>query len=244
MVKLKGPIIEIVKFELEKTWSAFFTGLILMLLILGGPGNSAPMFVTESLFEIASLGTGNFKPILLCLVTILVFANSFGRDIEQDVLMGEFTLPVRKETLFIAKLLTNSSVILLIDLIVTSSFIWIITTSIPLTLVALTVLVDAAILLLFIATTILMSMILRSRFGAIILSIAVYFLENILVYNISLAISTTNPPNLDPAYILLKLVFLGEITVFTWSIILIHITFPLALLVFAYSFFKGVLQLD
>ena len=40
--RLTRPIVEIVRFELEKNWSAFFTGLILMLLILGGPGSSAP----------------------------------------------------------------------------------------------------------------------------------------------------------------------------------------------------------
>jgi len=201
------------------------------------------MFVGES-FEITLYSTGNFKPLLLCLISILVFANSFGRDIEQDVLMGEFTLPVRKGIMFIVKLLANLSLLLLMDLIATIFSIWIMTASISLAPVALTILVDAALILLFIAITVTMSMVLRSRFGAVIVAIAVYFLESILLDSIALAITTTNPPNLSPAYILLKLVFSGELTVFTWGIIIIHIAFPLTLLVFAYFFFKEVLQLD
>jgi len=244
MKLLNNQVAEITRFELEKIWSAPYVGLILMLLIIGGPTSSAPMLVEGSVFEVVLSSIGGFKILFLYLIAILTFANSFGRDIEQDVLMGEFTLPVRKENIFVAKLLANLSLLLLMDLIVTLLSIWIITASISLASAASIVLVDVATLLLFAAITILMSMVLRSRFGAVIVSIAVYFFESILLDSIALAITTTNPPNLNPAYILLKLVFSGELTVFTWGIILIHIAFPLALLVFAYFFFKEVLQLD
>ncbi|MBO3755277.1 MAG: ABC transporter permease subunit, partial [Candidatus Brockarchaeota archaeon] len=203
-----------------------------------------PINVQESAFEIALSSMGSFKPLFLCLITILTFANSFGRDIEQDVLMGELTLPVRKKTLFTVKLITNFLMILLIDFVSTLFFTWIITASIPFIPIMSMVLIDAISLLLIVSITILMSIVLKSRFGAVIVAIAIYFLENILLPNISLMISTVNPPNIDPTYILLKLVLLGEITVYTWGIILTHLLFPFALLSFAFFFMKMVLQLD
>lgn len=237
-------VFEIIRFELERNWSAPYLGLILMLLILGGPGNATPIEVQESAFKIALSSTGSFKPLFLCLVAILMFANSFGRDIEQDVLMGELTLPVRKEVLFTVKFVTNFLVILLIDFVSTLFSTWIITASIPLIPIMSMVLVDAISLLLIVSITILMSIVLKSRFGAVILAMAIYFLESILLLDVSLMISTVNPPNIDPAYILLKLLLLGEMTIYTWGIILLHLLFPLVLLSFAYFFFKEVLQLD
>ncbi|MGB9717431.1 MAG: hypothetical protein ACPL4E_03175 [Thermoproteota archaeon] len=238
------PIVETIRFELEKIWSAPYVGLILMLLILGGPGSAAPMEVKESAFDIALSSLGSFKIPFLCLITILTFANSFGRDIEQDVLMGEFTLPVKKEALFIAKFLTNFSAILLADLVSTILSVWIVTASIPPIPILTIILVDAIVLLLFASTSILMSMIFRSRFGAMIVAIALYFLESILLLDVSLSISPTNPPNLDPTYLLLKLILLVELTAYTWGIILIHLLLPLILLIFSYFFFREVLQLD
>ncbi|MBO3799629.1 MAG: hypothetical protein FGF52_01015 [Candidatus Brockarchaeota archaeon] len=238
------PLVENIRFELERVWSAPYVGLMLMLLILGCPGNAAPINVQESAFGIALSSMGGFKQLFLCLIAILTFANSFGRDIEQDVLMGELTLPVRKETLFAVKLIINFSVILLIDFISTLFSTWIITASIPLIPIMSMVLVDAISLLLIVSITILMSIVLKSRFGAVIVAIAIYFLENILLLSISSMISTVNPLNIDPTYILLKLVLLGEITVYTWGIILMHLLFPLALLSFAFFFMKVVLQLD
>ncbi|MEM2998557.1 MAG: hypothetical protein QW542_06390 [Thermoproteota archaeon] len=237
-------LVESIRFELERVWSAPYVGLILMLLILGGPGGAAPMEVQESAFEIALSGIGSFKPLFLSLIAILTFANSFGRDIEQDVLMGELTLPVRKETLFTVKLIINFLVILLIDFVSTLFFIWIITASISLIPIVSMVLVDAISLLLIVSVAILMSIILKSRFGAVIVAIAIYFLESILLLNVSLMISTVNPPNIDPTYILLKLILLGDMTVYTWGIIFLHLFFPLALLSFAFFFMKMVLQLD
>ncbi|MEM3390363.1 MAG: hypothetical protein QW506_01720 [Thermoproteota archaeon] len=236
--------IETIRFELEKTWSAPYVGLILMLLILGGPGSAAPMEVKESAFDIALSSLGSFKTPFLCLITILTFANSFGRDIEQDVLMGEFTLPVKKEVLFIIKFLTSFSVILLMDLVSTILSVWIVTASISLASTLTIILVDAIVLLLFTSISILMSMMLRSRFGAVIVAVAIYFFESILLLNVSLSISTTNPPNLDSTYILLKLILLRELTVYTWGIILIHVLLPLTLLVLSYFFMVKVLQLD
>ncbi len=241
---IDNPIIETIRFELEKIWSALYVGLILMLLILGGPGNAAPMEVKESAFDIALSSLGSFKTQFLCLITILTFANSFGRDIEQDVLMGEFTLPVKKEFLFIIKFLTSFSVILLMDLVSTILSVWIVTASIPLIPALSIIFVDAIVLLLFASISILMSMILRSRFGAIIVAVAIYFFESILILSVPSSISTTNPPNLDPTYILLKLILLGELTVYTWSIILIHFLSPSTLLVLSYFFMVKVLQLD
>lgn len=237
-------LVESIRFELEKVWSAPYVGLTLMLLILGSPGAAAPMEVQESAFEIALSSIGNFKPLFLCLITILTFANSFGRDIEQDVLMGELTLPVRKETIFTIKFIINFLVILLVDFISILFSTWIITASIPLIPIMSMVLVDAMPLLLIASVTILMSIILKSRFGAVIVAIAIYFLENILLQNVSLMISTANPPNIDPAYILLKLILLGEITVYTLGILFLHLLLPLALLSFAFFFMKEVLQLD
>jgi len=238
------PIIETIRFELEKIWSAPYVGLILMLLILGGPESAAPMEVKESAFDIALSSIGSFKIQFLCLITILTLANSFGRDIEQDVLMGEFTLPVEKEVLFIIKFLTSFSVILLMDLVSIILSVWIVTASIPLIPTLSIIFVDAIVLLLFASTSILMSMILKSRLGAVIVAVAIYFLESILLLDISLSISTTNPPNLDPTYILLKLILSGEITIYTWSIILIHVLLPLILLFFSCFFMTRVLQLD
>lgn len=238
------PIIETIRFELEKIWSALYVGLILMLLILGGPGIAAPMEVKESAFDIVSHSLGSFKTPFLCLVTILTFANSFGRDIEQDVLMGEFTLPIKKEFLFAVKFLTNFSVILLMDLISIILSVWIVTASISLIPILSIILVDATVLLLFASTSILMSMVLRSRFGAVMTVIAIYFFESILLFYVPLSISTTNPPKLDPTYILLKLILLRELTAYTWGIILIHVLLPLTLLVLSYFFMVKVLQLD
>lgn len=237
-------IVETVRFELEKTWSAPYVGLILMLLILGGPGSAAPMEVKESAFDIAFSSLGSFKTPFLCLITILTFANSFGRDIEQDVLMGELTLPIKKEVLFIAKLLTSFLVILLMDSVSIILSVWIVTASIPLIPILSIILVDAIVLLLYASTSILMSLILRSRFGAVIVAVAIYFFERILLLNVSLSISTTNPPNLDPTYILLKLILSGELTAYAWSIILIYFSLPLTLLVFSHFFMTKVLQLD
>lgn len=238
------PIIETIWFELEKIWSAPYVGLILMLLILGGYGRAVPMEVKESAFDIALFSLGDFKTLFLCLITILTFANSFGRDIEQDVLMGEFTLPVKKEVLFIVKFLTSFSAILLMDSVSTILSVWIITVSIPLIPILSIILADAIALLLFASTSILMSMMLRSRFGAVIVAVAIYFFENILLLSVSLSISTTNPPNLHPTYILLKLILSGESTAYAWSIILIHFLLSLTLLAFSYFFMRKVLQLD
>ena len=218
-----SSMLETVRFELERVWAAPYLGLVLMLLILGGPGGAAPMETQRSAFETALSTIGSFKPLLLYLVTILTFANAFSRDIEQDVLMGELTLPLRKETIFAVKFMTNFSAILLVDLVSTLFSAWIITASIPLTLILSIVLVDAVSLLLIASITILMSIVLKSRFGAVIVAIAIYFLENIVLMNVSLMISNVNPPDLDPTHILLKLILCGEITFYAWSIILLHL---------------------
>ncbi|GEM_PF-2441782 len=239
-----SSMLETVRFELERVWTAPYLGLILMLFIIGGPGSATPMVTQESVFEVALSTIGGFKSLLLYLVTILTFANAFGRDIEQDVLMGELTLPLRKEIIFAVKFITNFSIILLIDFASTLLFMWIITASIlPITVLSI-VIVDALSLLLFASITILMSIVLKSRFGAVIIAITIYFLENIMLMNVSIMISNVNPPNLDPMYILLKLILCGEVTVYTWGIILLHFFLPLALLSFAFFFMKEVLQLD
>ncbi|MGQ9479558.1 MAG: hypothetical protein ACUVQ0_06070 [Thermoproteota archaeon] len=243
MKLLNSRVSEIVRFELEKIWSAPYLGIILMLLIMGGPSNSAPIYVGPA-SEVASYSAGSLKAMFLLFVTVLTFANSFGRDIEQGLLMGELTLPVKKGVIFAVKLLANFSIILLIELFTAFLSIWIVTASISPVLAASIALIDMATLLLFIALTILVSIVLKSRFGAIIVAITIYFFENILLFNISLMMSTVNHLNIDPTYILLRLVFYGEVTVYTWGIIFIHLFFPIALLSFAYFFFKEVLQLD
>lgn len=237
-------LIEEARFELERTWSALHLGLVLMLLILGAPLAATPARVQESAFEVALASVGASKQLILTIIVVLTFAASFGRDIEQDILMGELTLPVGKEAIFAVKLAANYLVILLLDFVYTLFSTWITTASVAFTPVAAVVLADAASLLLIVSVTILASIILKSRLGAVAVAVAVYFLESVILLGISVMISSVNPPNLDPVYILLRLILEGEVPAYAWGVVLVHLLLPLALLLSALLYMGRVMQLD
>ncbi|MBO3802573.1 MAG: hypothetical protein JTT11_01655 [Candidatus Brockarchaeota archaeon] len=233
--------LEILRFEYERTWTAPYLGLILALLIVSSPAVATPLNVEESALDLVFFSMGSVRPIIYNLITIVAFTNSFGMDIEQDVMMGEFTLPIKKGTFFVLKFLAIFLTIILMDLVSASFSFWLVSASAPLIPIVSIVLVDAITSLLFISIGISLSVMLRSRFGAAIVSLAIYFLEEIVQANLSLQ---TNSASMSPSLIILKLLLSNEVTIYTWPILLIHVGSASALLVFAYFFLVEVLQLD
>lgn len=238
-VRTSSSSLEIMKFEIEKSWTAPYLGIVLALLIASGPGTAAPLGVEESAFAITTSSIGIYKPLVFFFVAIVTFANSFGRDIEQDVIMGELTLPVKKENLFLFKLISNYLFIFIADFISTTFSVWLVSASTPIVPIIAVLLADLFASLPFVSLSILISVVLRNRFSAVVITLAVYILHQYIIF-----LSFSTNLQIDPLNIMLRFLLLNGMTSYMYAILLANFSLALALFISAYILMVKVLQLD
>ncbi|MGB9760251.1 MAG: hypothetical protein ACP5LN_08490 [Thermoproteota archaeon] len=229
---------ELIRFELERNWTATFFGFSLALLIVSSPINSAPLYAPSSIIEMALRSIGSFKPLILCFLTALTLANSFGRDMEQNVVVGELINPVKKETLFLCKLLANLIVLIMINFVSIIFSVWLTFVSVHLVSIFLLLVIETMVALLYASISIFISLITRTIFSSVLSSIGTYFLETIFIFTF------TNYKITNPEGLFISSILSNQVSAITGVITLVHTVFALSLLVFSFFIFSEVLQFD
>lgn len=231
----RNRLFEIMLFEFERMWPSKYLGFMVLLLILliNAPATILPQSASEQLLMSY---TGGFRSIILYLFITAIFANSFCKDIKQAVMMDEFTNPVGKAMIFLSKILVNFSVVVLINLLSIAFASWLVFGSISILSIILVTLVQTIVSMLFVALAIFMGLIVQSMVATILVPLIIYFLEGYLLLLSGSGYSVES--------IILRLFLAGCEETSMVFVAIVHLSLPLALLVFSYLFFTQVLELD
>jgi hypothetical protein len=228
-------IVELMRFEFERFWTAKYLGFMILLLILfiNIPATILPGAISTS--DLMSF-TGGFRSLLVYLFVTIALTNSFCNDVKQSVMMDEFTNPVRKSAIFISKLLVSFLIIILMNLLLIAFSSWLASGSLLLSSILLVTLVQTIVSMLFAALAIFMGIVVQSTIASILTPLSIYFLEGYFMLFLGLNYSVEG--------VILHLVSAGLDGMVALFAAIIHVSLPIALLVFSFLFFTEVLELD
>jgi hypothetical protein len=228
-------IVELMRFEFERFWTAKYLGFIILLLILfiNIPATILPGAISTS--DLMSF-TGGVRSLLVYLLITITLTNSFCNDIKQSVMMDEFTNPVRKSAVFISKLLVNFLIIILVNLLSIAFSSWLASGSLPLSSILLVTLVQTIVSMFFAALAIFIGILVQSTIASILTPLSIYFLEEYFMLFLGLRYSVEGA--------ILHLIYAGLDGMVALFAIIIHVSLPISLLIFSFLFFTEVLELD
>ncbi len=229
-------IVELMRFEFERFWTAKYLGFIILLLILfvNIPATILPGAISTS--DLMSF-TGGVRSLLVYLLITITLTNSFCNDIKQSVMMDEFTNPVRKSAVFISKLLVNFFLMIItVNLLSIAFSSWLASGSLPLSSILLVTLVQTIVSMFFAALAIFIGILVQSTIASILTPLSIYFLEEYFMLFLGSKYSV------EDAILHLISAGLDEMVVLFAAII--HVSLPIALLVFSFLFFTEVFELD
>jgi hypothetical protein len=228
-------IVELMRFEFERFWTAKYLGFIILLLILfiNIPATILPGAISTS--DLMSF-TGGVRSLLVYLLITITLTNSFCNDIKQSVMMDEFTNPVRKSAVFISKLLVNFLIIILVNLLSIAFSSWLASGSLPLSSILLVTLVQTIVSMFFAALAIFIGILVQSTIASILTPLSIYFLEEYFMPFLGLRYSVEGA--------ILHLIYAGLDGMVALFAIIIHVSLPISLLIFSFLFFTEVLELD
>ncbi|MGC8935532.1 MAG: hypothetical protein ACP5KW_06900 [Thermoproteota archaeon] len=231
---------EFMTFEFEKTYTPLFIAIVLTVLIFSCPLRPTVLDIPKSTFEVVQLVlNSSFVSLVLVLFSTVTFSYSFAKDIEQGLVMDELTNPLRKETLFIFKFLINMLFLAIGCLISVLLSTWILFGSIYISAVIVIELVEIIVLLIYVSLSIAIGLLAQSLLPSIVVPLSLYFLEETMLFSFGYSYGITSPE-----IVILRLIFINEVTTQTWVVLLIHVVLASIVLVFSFFYFRSVMQLD